>query len=178
MVEDFKTSNDMSKVILAENARLYFTICVKQLMVRMIPTEVFIERLRVLKSVISHATPLYKIIDEILSEFDSMPEKDRGDESKLAEKHEVVDAIAHKEGGMLELLHLVDIKGMRIGDNDTFPSVPHIHEQDSNRKLDIYTGYFTDGTHLPKKDLVDLWNDKAFIQKLSKNRPAVTTKRQ
>lgn len=164
----------MAKVITAENSRLYFTICVKQLMVRMIPTEVFIERLQVLKSVISHTTPLYKIIDEILREFDSISEKDRGDESKLAEKHEVVDAIAHKEGGMLELL----IGDMRIGDSDTFPSVPHIHEQDSNRKLDVYTGCFTDGTHLSKKGLVDLWNDKAFIQKLSKNRLAITTKRQ
>lgn len=147
-------------------------------MVKMIPAEVFLERLQVLKSVISHTTPLYKIIDEISSEFDSMPEKDRGDESKLTEKYDVIDAIAHKEGGMLELLHLIDIKGMRIGDSDAFPSVPHIHEQDSNRKLDIYTGRFTDGTHLSKKDFVDLWNNKAFIQKLSKNRPAITTKRQ
>ena len=168
----------MAKVIKAENARLFFTICVKQLLVRMIPAEVFLERLQVLKSVISPTTTLYKIIEEILSEFDSMPEKDRGDESKLAEKYDVVDAIAHKEGGMLELLHLIDIKGMRIGDSDTFPSVPHIHEQDSNRKLDVYTGRFTDGTHLTEKDLVDLWNNKAFIQKLFKNRPAITTKRQ
>lgn len=164
----------MAKVILADNARLFFTICVKQLLVRMIPVEVFIERLWVLKSVISHTTPLYKIIDEILSEFDSMPEKDRGDESKLAEKYDVIDAIAHKEGGMLELL----IGYMRIGDYDTFPSVPHIHEQDSNRKLDIYTGRFTDGTHLSKKDLADLWNDVKFIKKLSKNRETITTKRQ
>lgn len=163
----------MSKVILAENARLFFTICVKQLLVKMIPAEVFIERLQVLKSVISHTTPLYKIIDEILRESDSMPEKDWGDESKLAEKYEVIGTIAHKEGGMLELL----IGDMRIGDSDTFPSVPHIHEQNSNRKLDIYTGLFTDGTHLSKKDLIALWNDKGFIQKLSKNRLAITTKR-
>ncbi len=168
----------MAKVIKAENARLYFTICVTQLLVRMIPAEVFIERLQVLKSVISHTTALYEIIDEILREFDSMPEKDRGDESKLAEKYDVIDNIANREGGMLELLHLIDIKGMKIGDSDIFPSVPHIHEQDGNRKLDIYTGRFTDGTHLSEKDLVDLWNNKAFIQKLSKNRPAITTKRQ
>lgn len=168
----------MAKVIKAENARLYFTICVTQLLVRMIPAEVFIERLQVLKSVISHTTALYEIIDGILREFDSMPEKDRGDESKLAEKYDVIDNIAHREGGMLELLHLIDIKGMKIGDSDIFPSVPHIHEQDGNRKLDIYTGRFTDGTHLSEKDLVDLWNNKAFIQKLSKNRPAITTKRQ
>lgn len=168
----------MAKVIKAENARQFFTICVKQLLIRMIPAEVFLERLHVLKSVISPATALYKIINEILSEFDNIPEKDRGDESKLTEKYEVVDVIAHKEGGMLELLHLVDIKGMRIGDSDIFPSVPHIHEQDSNRKLDIYTGRFTDGTHLSKKDLVDLWNDEEFIKKLSKNRETITTKRQ
>ena len=168
----------MAKVIKAENARLYFTICVTQLLVRMIPAEVFLERLQVLKSVISHTTALYEIIDEILREFDSMPEKDRGDESKLAEKYDVIDNIANREGGMLELLHLIDIKGMKIGDSDIFPSVPHIHEQDGNRKLDIYTGRFTDGTHLSEKDLVDLWNNKAFIQKLSKNRPAITTKRQ
>lgn len=168
----------MAKVITAENARLFFTICEKQLLVRMIPGEVFIERLQVLKSMILHTTALYKIIDGIMKEFDGMPVKDRGDESKLAEKYDVIDAIAHKEGGMLELLHLIDIKGMRIGDSDIFPSVPHIHEQDSNRKLDIYTGRFTDGTHLSKKDFVDLWNNKAFIQKLSKNRPAITTKRQ
>ena len=168
----------MAKVIKAENARLYFTICVTQLLVRMIPAEVFLERLQVLKSMISPATALYKIIDEILKEFNGMPMKDRGDESKLTEKYDVVDAIAHREGGMLELLHLIDIKGMKIGDSDIFPSVPHIHEQDGNRKLDIYTGRFTDGTHLSKKDFVDLWNNKAFIQKLSKNRPAITTKRQ
>lgn len=168
----------MAKVIKAENARLYFTICVTQLMVRMIPAEVFLERLQVLKSVISHTTALYEIIDEILREFESMPERNREDESKLAEKYEVVDNIAHIEGGMLELLHLIDIKGMRIGDSDTFPSVPHIHEQDSKRKLDIYTGRFTDGTHLSEKDLVDLWNDEKFIKRLSKNRPAITTKRQ
>lgn len=167
----------MAKVILANNARLFFTICVQQLLVRMIPAEVFLERLRGLKSVISHTTPLYKIIDEILREFDAMPEKDRGDESKLAEKYDVIDNIAHREGGMLELLHLIDTKGMRIGDSDTFPSVPHIHEQNSNRKLDIYTGLFTDGTHLSKKDLIALWNDKGFIQKLSKNRLAITTRK-
>lgn len=170
--------DDMAKVILTDNARLFFTICVKQLLVRMIPAEVFIERLQVLKSMISHTTQLYKIIDEILSEFDNIPEKDRGDESKLAEKYDIINNIAHKEGGMLELLHLVETKGMRIGDSDTFPSVPHIHEQDSNRKLDIYTGRFTDGTHLSKKDLVDLWNNKAFIQKLSKNRSTITSQRQ
>lgn len=168
----------MAKVITAENARLFFTICEKQLLVRMIPAGVFLERLQVLKSMISPATALYKIIEGIMKEFDGMPVKDRGDESKLAEKYDVIDAIAHKEGGMLELLHLIDIKGMRIGDSDTFPSVPHIHEQDSNRKLDIYTGRFTDGTHLSEKDLVDIWNDKKFIKKLSKNREAITTKRQ
>lgn len=163
----------MAKVITAENARLFFTICVKQLLVRMIPAEVFIERLSVLKSVISHTTAIYEIINEILKEFDSMPEKDGGEESKLSEKYEVVDIIAHKEGGMLELL----IGDMRIGDYDTFPSVPHIHEQNSNRKLDIYTGVFTDGMLLSKKDFVALWNDKKFIQKLSKNCSAITTKR-
>ena len=167
----------MAKVITAENARLFFTICEKQLLVRMIPAEVFLERLQVLKSMISPATSLYKIINEILKEFAGMPVKDRGDESKLTEKYDVIDAIAHREGGMLELLHLVDIKGMRIGDSDTFPSVPHIHEQGSKRKLDIYTGRFTDGTHLSEKDLVDLWNDEKFIKKLSKNRETITTKR-
>ena len=174
MMEEVLITNNMAKVIKAENARQFFTICVKQLLVRMIPAEVFIERLPVLKSMISPTTTLYKIIDEILREFDSMPEKDRGDESKLTEKYEVIDNIAHKEGGMLELL----IGNMRIGDSDTFPSVPHIHEQDSKRKLDIYTGRFTDGTHLSEKDLIDLWNDKKFIKKLSKNRETITTKRQ
>ena len=167
----------MAKVILADNARLFFTICIKQLLVRMIPAEVFLERLQVLKSMISPATALYKIIDEILKEFNGMPMKDRGDESNLTEKYDVVDAIAHREGGMLELLNLIDIKGMRIGDSDTFPSVPHIHEQDSERKLDIYTGRFTDGTHLSEKNLVDLWNNEKFIKKLFKNRETITTKR-
>ena len=122
----------MPKVIIAKNARLYFTICVKQLMVKMIPVDVLIERLLKLKSVISYNTPLYSIIDEILCEFDIMPQNDKGDESKLAEKYEIVNTIAHKEGGMLELLRLAD---MKIGDYDTFPSVPHIHEQEKKRKL-------------------------------------------
>lgn len=168
--------DDMAKVINAENARLYFTISVEQLMVKMIPVDVLIERLQKLKSVISHNTSLYSIIDEILHEFDIMPQGDKGDESKLAEKYEIINTIAHKEGGMLELL-LADIKKMRIADYDTFPSVPHIHEQDSGRKLDIYTGYFTDGTHLSIKDFIDLWNNPMFIKRLSKNRPAITTKR-
>lgn len=97
-----------------------------------------------------------------------------GDISKLDEKYDVIDNLAHNEGGMLELL----IGDMRVGDSDRFPSVPHIHERDSMRKLDIYTGLFTDGTYLSKKDLVALWNDNEFIQKLSKNLIAVTTKRQ
>ena len=164
----------MPKVIIAKNARLYFTICVKQLMVKMIPVDVLIERLLKLKSVISYNTPLYSIIDEILCEFDIMPQNDKGDESKLAEKYELVNTIAHKEGGMLELLRLAD---MKIGDYDTFPSVPHIHEQEKKRKLNIYTGYFTDGTHLSKKDFIVLWNNPEFIKKISKNSNAITTKR-
>lgn len=152
----------MAKVIKAENARLFFTICVKQLLVRMIPAEVFIERLQVLKSVISHTTLLYTIIKDILSEFECMPKKyDMGDISKLDEKYDVIDNLAHNEGGMLELL----IGDMRVGDSDRFPSVPHIHERDSMRKLDIYTGLFTDGTYLSKKDLVALWNDNDFNPK-------------
>lgn len=164
----------MAKVIIAENARLYFTICIRQLMVNMIPVDVLIGRLQKLKSVISYNTPLYSIINEILHEFDIMPQSNKGDESKLAENYEVINTIAHKEGGMLELLNFTD---MKIGDYDTFPSVPHIHEQESGRKLDIYTGYFTDGTHLSKKDFIELWNNPEFIKKISKNRNAITTKR-
>ena len=164
----------MAKVIKAENARLYFTICIKQLMVKMIPVDVLIERLQKLKSVISYNTTLYSIVDEILHEFDIMPQSDYGDESKLAEKYEVINAIANQEGGTFKLLHCID---MKIGDYDTFPSVPHIHEQESGRKLDIYIGYFTDGSHLSKKDFVDLWNNPKFIKKISKNSNAITTKR-
>ena len=163
----------MAKVINAENARLHFTISVEQLMVKMIPVDVLIERLQKLESVISHNTSLYSIIDEILHEFDIMPQSDKGDESKLAEKYEIINTIAHKEGGMLELL----IGKMIISDNDKLPSVPHIHEKDSERKLDIYTGYFTDGTHLSKKDFIELWNNPEFIKKISKNQNAITTKK-
>lgn len=163
----------MAKEINAENARLHFTISVEQLMVKMIPVDVLIERLQKLESVISHNTSLYSIIDEILHEFDIMPQSDKGDESKLAEKYEIINTIAHKEGGMLELL----IGKMIISDNDKLPSVPHIHEKDSERKLDIYTGYFTDGTHLSKKDFIELWNNPEFIKKISKNRNAITTKK-
>lgn len=166
--------DDMAKVIIAENARLYFTICIEQLMAKMIPVDVLLERLQKLKSVISHNTSLYSIIVEILHEFETIPKSDTGDESKLAEKYDVVNTIAHKEGGMLELLRLSD---MKIGDYDIFPSVPHIHETDKKRKLDIYTGYFTDGTHLPIKDFIDLWNNPIFIKRLTKNRPAITTRR-
>lgn len=165
--------DNMAKVINAENARLHFTISVEQLMVKMIPVDVLIERLQKLESVISHNTSLYSIIDEILHEFDIMPQSDKGDESKLAEKYEIINTIAHKEGGMLELL----IGKMIISDNDKLPSVPHIHEKDSERKLDIYTGYFTDGTHLSKKDFIELWNNPEFIKKISKNQNAITTKK-
>ena len=158
------------KTIKSDNARLYFTLVHNQFLNGMIPSDVYIERLVKLKSLIAKQTALYRILQDILSTIPTeqfSKSKDR-QPCFLGNQWEIIYDIANREDGLLKFT-----TNFRVADNDKFPSCPHIHDDENHRKIDVFTGICNDDTQLSDKDLVDLWNDAKFIKKIKKNRKAL-----
>lgn len=160
------------KTIKAENARVYFTVTHKQFTNNKIPARVYFDRLYRLRSIIAANSTLYKILNDILK----IPNKqqrmsmDRNNRRTLLGKYELICQMEELNNALLYSTNRIT-----ISDKDNLPSVPHIHDYDNNRKIDIYTGSCTDGSYLSDEELVSIWNDEAIIKKIMKNRKVLET---
>lgn len=148
-----------------DSARLYFTLSHNQLINNVIPIDVYLERLKKLKSLISPSTALYGIIGDILEILDKDAIANKRDIDW--ETHRISNS-ANANDGILQLIQIC-----KVSDNDPFPSIPHIHDTEQNLKIDVYTGKCSNGDILTKKELIELWENESFIRKLKNNRETI-----
>lgn len=164
----------MKRYIDIENARLSFTISHNQFVNERIPAKVYFERLEILSSLINKSSALYQILKDILSTPNDQQKvcTDKQNAVQLGDNYEAICNLAQQEGGAIQFIRPQDI---RITDPDPLPSLPHIHDFANNRKIDVYTGKGTDGSNIPRKELIALWNNPDFIERIKKNRTTIET---
>lgn len=164
----------MKRYISIENARLYFTISHNQFVNGRIPAKVYFERLEKLSFLISKSSALYQILKDILSTPNDQQKvcTNKQNAVQLGGNYQVICDLAQQKGGVIKFIKPDDI---RITDPDPLPSLPHIHDFANHRKIDVYTGKGTDGSKISHKELIALWNNPDFIERIKKNRTTIET---
>ena len=140
-----------------KNAQVYFVLSLNQMLSGLIPARVLCDRLRKLRSLIAQNSALYHAIGELLPCAELWIDRGISQEDKAQ-----LDALAKKESVLMCFLRK---HAFRVADPDIFPFVPHIHDNFYG-KLDVFTGYWTNGGRLPDKEFADLWNDEKFVKKI------------
>lgn len=146
----------MSKKIYAENAKWHLIITIAQYNSGLIDRQEYGERLDTLRRLTCPNSEIHKSLHEL-------EELQRGDANVNAEGGDIY--IYLPSGRILQYL----LRMPRICDQDPLPSFPHSHDEESNRKVNIYTGVCDDGTRIPLNELANLWNDTGFIKKIKKD---------
>ena len=146
----------MSKKIYSGNAKLHLIITIAQYNSGLIDRQEYCKRLKTLRRLTYPNSEIHKSLHEL-------EELQREDANVNAEGEDIY--IYLPSGRILQFL----LRMPRICDQDPLPSFPHSHDEESNRKLNIYTGVCDDGTQVALNELANLWNDPEFINKIKKN---------
>jgi hypothetical protein len=153
----------MSKKIYAENAKLYLAITIAQYNSGLIDRQEYCMRLDTLRKLTHPNSDINKNLHEL-------------------EELQPREADVNIEGGSIYIglpldRTLLFFQRMRIYDQDPSPSFPHIHDNESNRRVNIFTGACDDGTYISPNNLANMWNDQQFIKRIRKNLWTIMLKR-
>ena len=146
----------MSKKIYSKNAKLHLIITIAQYNSGLIDRQEYGRRLETLRRLTHPNSEIHKSLHELeeLQQGEAVLNDENGD-----------IYIELPSDRVLQFL----LKMPRICDQDPLPSFPHSHDEESNRKVNIYTGVYDDGSRMSLNDLANLWNDPEFIKKIKKN---------
>lgn len=146
----------MSKKIYAENAKWHLIITIAQYNSGLIDRQEYEKRLETLRRLTHPNSEIHRHLHEL--------EELRPREANVNIEGDDVYIDLPSDRILLFLLRMP-----RICDQDPLPSFPHSHDEESNRKVNIYTGVCDDGTRMPLNELANLWNDPGFIKKIKKD---------
>lgn len=161
----------MAKLIKNRSAQLFFTLTHSQFVNGRITKGTYFERLEKLSNYIGRSSVLYAVIMDILAmDFEIRPLAKYCKCSMLDEGYDVLMEKVNASKQLIEFKQFGENVNFHPGDQDDLPSVPHLHFSKRKCKMDIYTGFLTNGTMISDKEFVALWNNEDFFDKLYKNR--------
>lgn len=159
-----------------ESADLFFVVCTRQLMSGLIDSQTYRARLECLLKMMKKNTKLFNLVQLIMDKEGDMTPESVNNSIKEGSCSELIKAF-HNDQNCLNYTGEI-----RIADPDPIPSKPHLHVSDKkahcNKKINIYTGESTDGASYSLNELINLWNDTAFIGKIKKNIDTICAKQQ
>ena len=154
----------MSKKMRQKSAELYLAITIQQYKKGIIKAQEYQERIRRLHQMVDKRTNIYKNFGALLE----IKPNDTEIDSKTGRIH-----ITLPTGNIIYFT----LKDLIIYDPDPLPSIPHIHDGENKRKINIYTGRCDNRTKISENDIVNMWNDEQFYDRLKKNFQGITSER-
>ena len=146
----------MSKKIYAENAKWHLIITIAQYNSGLIDRQEYEKRLETLRRLTYSNSEIHKSLHEL--------EELQQGEAVINDENSDIH-IEIPSGRTLLFLQ----RNLRICDQDPLPSFPHIHDEELNCKVNLYTGYCDNGKRVSMNYLANVWNDPEFIKKIKKN---------
>lgn len=165
----------MSKKLNADSAQLFFIVCTKQYMNGVISLQTYKTRLTSLLKMTKKQSNLYQVVFALLDcEHGCFPDcisktiEDEDCDSELI-------SLFHNNNDCLNYLGT-----MMVNDPDPCPSIPHLHVEDKRahkqKKINIFTGESSLGDPYSLNELVTLWNDPTFTNRIKKNLGIICSK--
>lgn len=165
----------MTRFLSTEAAQDFLFLTGMSLKFDLIQRTIYLERMSVLSQIGHPDDAATAFAQEVVRQNDWHIDDEWGHgPSELVEEDEKGDlverSIGHDDHG--DIHFMTDAGGLknwffRPGDPDYFPSVPHGHwENRDKRKLDAYLGWIYQGSkqtdRLKRKSIIALWNDENF----------------
>lgn len=165
----------MSKKLNADSAQLFFVVCTKQYMNGVIPLQTYRERIDSLLKMTKKQSTLYPIVSALQDcEYNCFPDCISQTIEKEDSESELI-TLFHNNSD-----HLYYLGTIKVNDPNPWPSIPHLHVEDKRthrqKKIDIFTGESTLGDNYSLNELVNLWNDPGFMNKIKRNLDIICTK--
>lgn len=165
----------MSKKLNADSAQLFFIVCTKQYMNGVISLQTYKTRLDALLKMTKRQSSLYSIVSALLDcDYSCFPDCITQTIEKEDWDSELI-SLFHNNNDCLNYLGT-----MMVNDLDPCPSIPHLHVEDKRthkqKKINIFTGESSLGDPYSLNELVVLWNDPTFTNKIKKNLGIICSK--